>query len=90
MSETRIPRASQARWSSLQTKEEKDKYVQQYKAWKSNQFTKEFLEHMSQTLEAESVNQDKETGFLSLFQFRFSEAVARGRRSVLRELIKII
>lgn len=90
MSETRIPRASQARWGSLQTKEEKDKYVQQYKAWKNNQFTKEFLEHMNQTLEFESVNQDKETGFLSLFQFRFSEAVARGRRSVLRELIKII
>lgn len=90
MSETRIPRASQARWSSLQTKEEKDKYVQQYKAWKNNPFTKELIEHLSTSLEAESVNQDKETGFLSLFQFRFSEAVARGKRTVLRELIKII
>ncbi len=90
MSETRIPRASQARWSTLQTKEEKDKYVQQYKSWKQNPFTKELIEHLTASLEAESVNQDKETGFLSLFQFRFSEAVARGKRTVLRELIKII
>jgi hypothetical protein len=88
--ETRIPRASSERWSSLTTKEEKDKFVQQYKTWKNNPFTKEFISFLEKQMIEETIQQDKKENFLSLFSFRFSEAVSRGKRTVLRELIKII
>lgn len=90
MSETRIPKASLNRWSSLTTKEDKDKFVQQYRTWKKNPFTQEFIEHLESELLLETANQDKKEGFLSLFQFRFSEAISRGKRILLRELIKNI
>lgn len=88
--ETRIPRASSERWNSLATKEEKDKFVQQYKSWKQNPFTKELILHLEKLAVEESIQQDKKENFLSLFSFRFSEAVSRGKRLVLRELIKQI
>lgn len=88
--ETRIPRASVERWNSLTTKEEKDKFVQQYRNWKNNPYTKELISHLERMAVEESINQDKKENFLSLFVFRFSEAVSRGKRLVLRELIKQI
>lgn len=88
--ETRIPRASTERWNALNTKEEKDKFVQQYKNWKNNPFTKEFIQYLDKLAVEESVQQDKKESFISLFTFRFSEAVSRGKRLVLRELIKQI
>lgn len=78
------------RWSALNTKEEKDKFVQQYKTWKNNPFTKELIEYIDKLAVEESVQQDKKENFFSLFAFRFSEAVSRGKRLVLRELIKQI
>lgn len=90
MSETRIPKASLNRWSSLATKEDKDKFVQQYKTWKKNPFTIEYINYLESELLNESVSQDRKEGFLSLFQFRFSEAISRGKRILLRELIKNI
>lgn len=88
--ETRIPRASVERWNSLTTKEEKDKFVQQYRNWRNNPYTKELISHLERMAVEESINQDKKENFLSLFVFRFSEAVSRGKRLVLRELIKQI
>lgn len=88
--ETRIPLASKDRWSSLSTKEEKDKFVQQYNSWKKNPFTQELIKYYEAQLIKETESQDKEQGFLSLFSFRFSEAVSRGKRIILRELIKQI
>lgn len=88
--ETRIPLASKDRWSSLSTKEEKDKFVQQYNTWKKNPFTQELIKHYESMLVKETDTQDKEQGFLSLFHFRFSEAVSRGKRIILRELLKQI
>lgn len=88
--ETRIPKASSERWSSLTSKEEKDKFVQQYKTWKNNPFTKEFIANLEKQLTEELVQQDKKDSFISLFSFRFSEAVSKGKRSILRELIKQI
>lgn len=88
--ETRIPRASVERWNSLTTKEEKDKFVQQYRNWRNNPYTKELITHLERMAVEESINQDKKENFLSLFVFRFSEAVSRGKRLVLRELIKQI
>ena len=88
--ETRIPRASVERWNTLTTKEEKDKFVQQYRTWKNNPFTKEFILFLEKQQQEESLQQDKKENFLSLFSFRFSEAVSRGKRIVLRELIKQI
>lgn len=88
--ETRIPRASIERWNSLTTKEEKDKFVQQYRTWKNNPFTKELIAHLDKLAVEESIQQDKKESFISLFSFRFSEAVSRGKRLVLRELIKQI
>lgn len=88
--ETRIPRASVERWNALTTKEDKDKFVQQYRNWKNNPFTKELINYLDKLAVEESINQDKKENFLSLFVFRFSEAVSRGKRLVLRELIKQI
>lgn len=88
--ETRIPKASSERWSSLTSKEEKDKFVQQYKTWKNNPFTKELILNLEKQLTEELVQQDKKDSFISLFSFRFSEAVSKGKRSILRELIKQI
>lgn len=88
--ETRIPKASSERWTSLSTKEEKDKFVQQYKNWRNNPFTKELIQHLERLAVEESIQQDKKESFISLFSFRFSEAVSRGKRLVLRELIKQI
>lgn len=90
MSETRIPKASSSRWSSLSTKEERDKFVQQYRTWKKNPFTEELIKYLEDELLNEAQAQDKKEGFLSLFQFRFSEAMSRGRRVLLRDLIKNI
>lgn len=88
--ETRIPLASKDRWSILSTKEDKDKFVQQYNTWKKNPFTQELIKHYEELLQKEIAEQDKERGFLSLFHFRFSEAVSRGKRLLLRDLLKQI
>jgi len=88
--ETRIPIASKERWANLSTKEDKDKFVREYNTWKKNPFTQELLRHYESQLVKEVETQDKEQGFFSLFHFRFSEAVARGRRTLLRELLKSI
>jgi hypothetical protein len=88
--ETRIPIASKERWASLSTKEEKDKFVQQYNTWKRSPFTQELIKYYEVQLIKETEMHDKEQGFFSLFAFRFSEAVSRGKRIILRELLKQI
>lgn len=88
--EIKLPRASSSRFHSLRTKEEKDKFIQQYKAWKNNPFTKEFISFLEAELESEIESEEKKDSFLSRFQFNFSVAVSKGKRSVLRKLINAI
>lgn len=90
MSEFRVPRASAERFNSLPSKEEKSKFISSYKAWKNNPFTKELLAFMEQELEKEVEAEESKSDFLSKFQFGFSSAISRGKRSTLRKLLKTI
>lgn len=63
--ETRIPIASKERWASLSTKEEKDKFVQQYDTWKKSPFTRELIKYYEAQLIKETEMHDKEQGFFS-------------------------
>jgi len=88
--EIKIPRASSSRFHSLRSKEEKDKFIQSYKTWKNNPFTKEFVSLLEAELDAEIEGEEKKDSFLSRFQFNFSAAISRGKRSILRKLINTI
>lgn len=90
MSEFRVPRASAARFNSLPTKAEKDKFISAYKAWKSNPFTKELIEFLDTDLQREIETEESKSDFLSRFQFGFSQAVSKGKRATLRKLLKLI
>lgn len=90
MSEFRIPRASAGRFNSLPSKAEKDKFISAYKSWKSNPFTKEFVELLEAELLKEIETEESKSDFLSRFQFGFSQAVSKGKRATLRKLIKLI
>lgn len=90
MSEFRVPRASSARFNSLPTKEDKEKFISSYKAWKNNPFTKELIVLLENDLDKEVEAEESKSDFLSRFQFGFSSALSRGKRSVLRKLLKTI
>jgi hypothetical protein len=90
VSEFRVPRASSARFNSLPTKEDKEKFISSYKAWKNNPFTKELIVLLENDLDKEVEAEESKSDFLSRFQFTFSSALSRGKRSVLRKLLKTI
>lgn len=90
MSEFRIPRASAGRFNSLPSKAEKDKFISAYKSWKNNLFTREFIELLEAELLKEIETEESKSDFLSRFQFGFSQAVSKGKRTTLRKLIKLI
>lgn len=90
MSEFRVPKASAERFNSLPTKEDKAKFISAYKSWKNNTFTKEFITLLELELEKEIEQEENKIDFLSRFQFGFSSAVAKGRRLILRKILKTI
>ena len=90
MSEFRVPRASASRFNSLSTKEEKEKFISSYKAWKNNPFTKEFQTLLASELDKEIESDENKSDFLSRFQFGFSAATSKGKRATLRKLLKTI
>lgn len=90
MSETRIPVYSSKRFNSLVNKNDKDEFVKSYKSWLNSSFTKELLEHLEKELQREIEASEKETNFLTRFNFRFTEAHSKGKRTVLRKLLKLI
>lgn len=90
MVEFRVPRASASRFNSLPSKEEKDKFISAYKSWKSNPFTRDLLMLLEADLLKEIESEESKSDFLSRFQFGFSQAVSKGKRSTLRRLLKLI
>lgn len=90
MSEFRIPRASSERFNALPTKEDKQKFISAYKAWKNNPFTKELTTLLESELQKEIEAEESKSDFLSKFQFGFSQAVSKGKRLILRKLLKTI
>lgn len=90
MSETRIPIYSSKRFNSLSSKEDKDNFVKSYKSWLKNPFTRELIDHLNKELQREIEESEKDINFFTRFQFRFAEAYCKGKRSVLRKLLKII
>ena len=90
MSEFLIPKASAKRFHSLKSKEEKDKFIAEYKSWRNHPFTKDLISQLEDELKHELEKEDNKTSFVSRFEFGFSSAVSRGKRSLLRKLIKQI
>ena len=90
MSQFVLPKASSKRFHSLKTKEEKDKFILEYKSWRNHPFTKDLMELLESELEHEIEKEDSKNSFMSKFEFGFSTAFSRGKRSLLRKLIKQI
>ena len=72
----------------LETKEQKDVFAQQLRMWMSNDITEELVRHLKEELDAHERNDDKDTSFVTEFQFNFKEAYNRGERTALRSLLK--
>lgn len=90
MSETRIPIYSSKRFNSLPSKKDKDDFINNYKSWLNSSFTRELIEFLDKDLQREIEESEKDINFFTRFQYRFSEAYSKGKRSVLRKLLKTI
>lgn len=90
MSQHRIPPASYKRFQSLPSREAKDDFFRSYQEWLNHPFTKDFIFYMNEMLEREIIENESKTDFWSRFQYKYSEAFSKGKRTLLRKLIKEI
>ena len=84
-----IPKHLSKEFSSLKTKELKLEFLNKYYNWLEDTNTLLFLSYLKDLLEEEIRLEEKENMFVSLFQSKYKHAHSKGRRSILRELIKL-
>lgn len=88
--EVRIPQFISKYFNSFETKEQKDEALSRFRGWMRNDYTLLFLEDLEAKLEKLIQEDEKETGFVSRFQFNYKQAHNRAKRSILRDLIKVL
>jgi hypothetical protein len=74
-------------FTKLKTKEEKDKFIEEYRAWSKGRFAQMLLESLEKELgllikDSESVDARSE------WEFNLKEVKGRAKRNVLRQIIK--
>lgn len=85
--EFRVPPFISKYFSSLDAEQKKEE-IQRYKSWYKHDYTQLLLEDLENKLQKLIQEDEKETGFISRFQFNYKQAHNRAKRSLLRELTK--
>lgn len=86
----KIPAFLTKEFGSKKTKEDKDRLLEQYRIWKSNDITELFTEYLEYELEVVSYSNDKKFDFVSWFQKKEYSSFYKGSREILRKIIKQI
>jgi hypothetical protein len=89
MTDIRIPRFLQERFSECKSKKEKDELSTKYKRFLNDPILEELVKYCSKELERE-IKEEESKSFVSAFLFKYSFAFSRGKRSLLRTLLKQI
>ena len=84
-----IPKHLSKTFNTLKDKEEKLEVLNKYYKWLEDNNTVLLLSYLEQLLQEEIRSEEQENMFVSLFQSRYKAAHSKGRRSVLRELLKL-
>lgn len=87
-SKVRIPSFLVKTFSELKTQEERDEFVQKFRIWLSNDITELFQEYVESKIEENRNAEEKNTSFLSRFDFNFKTAHSRGERTAYKTLLK--
>lgn len=74
--------------SGIRDQEAKKALVLRYQNWLNNEMTKEFLEWVEFQLQDSIDKEESKDDFLTLFQSKYYGATQKGKRSVLRKIIK--
>lgn len=89
MSERKIPKHLSTSFHELRSTSDRSKFLDEYDNWLDSQYSAELVRYLESLLEREIESEERNNLFVSLFQSRYHSAHSRGRRSALRELIKI-
>lgn len=84
----KIPAFLSKALNSLETKEERDVFVDGYKHWKKSEFTEALIEFLGKKLDDTIRDEETRKDFISLFQSKYNRAHNLGYRESLRETIK--
>lgn len=84
-----IPKHLSKTFNNLKDKEEKLEVLNRYYSWLEDNNTVLLLSYLEQLLQEEIKSEEQENMFVSLFQSKYKTAHSKGRRSVLRELLKL-
>lgn len=86
----RVPPFIREEFHSLNTKGEKEKFLQAYRQWRNSEYTELFVSFLEEKLQDQIREDEKEDSFVSLFQSKYKAAHTKGSRKTLRETIKSI
>jgi hypothetical protein len=87
--EHNIPKHLSKSFNNLKDKETKLEFLQSYYRWLDDPFTVLLFSSLEHNLNEEIRTEESESRFVSLFESKYKSAHSKGRRSVLRELLKL-
>jgi hypothetical protein len=74
-------------FSKLKTKDEKDQFVKEYRAWANGRFAQMWMESLAKDLD-HLVKESEKLDSASEFEFQMKEIKQRSQRAMLRQIIK--
>ena len=83
----KVPPHLSKEFNALKTKEEKQEFIQSYKIWLEHPHTKSLIKDFNHRID-ELIKQDEQSDPLSWFQCKYQGAKNKGKRSLLRTIIK--
>lgn len=90
MAEYRIPPFLSGEHHKANNPKEKQALLEQYVIWSKHDITKQYIMWLEkQLIDLQQKDEDK-TDWLSVFQFKYTQAHTKGKRSVLRNLLKVL
>jgi len=88
LAEHRIPSFLSRLHHKATTTEEKRKVLEQKDIWLANQITKEYKLFLEKQLESLLKEDEEKTDWLSIFHWKYKKAHNKGKRTILRSLLK--
>lgn len=88
LAEQRIPAFLSRLHHAETSKEGKARLLEQKDIWKGDKITKEYKLHLEKQLELLLKEDEEKTDWLSVFHWKYKKAHNKGKRTILRSLIK--
>lgn len=86
----RIPAFLSKVFNSLESKDEKDVFIDGYKHWRKSEYTEALIEFIESSLNSKIRDEEERKDFISLFQSKYYSAHNKGYRLALRDFQKQI